>query len=44
MQLALLGVHLSGFTKGSLATLGTIALSWAAVAGLRRIPDVTKVI
>jgi len=44
LQLALLQAPLSGLAKGSLATLGTVALSWAAVAALRRIPVVARVI
>ena len=35
LGLALLPAPLSGLAKGSLATLGTVALSWAAVAALR---------
>ncbi len=44
LQLALLGAPLSGLAKGVLVTLGTIALSWAATAALRRIPAVARVI
>jgi peptidoglycan/LPS O-acetylase OafA/YrhL len=44
LQLALLRAPLSGLAKGALATLGTVALSWAAVAALRRLPAVARVI
>jgi peptidoglycan/LPS O-acetylase OafA/YrhL len=44
LQLAILTLPLSGLAKGTLVTLGTVALSWAAVAALRRIPAVARVI
>jgi peptidoglycan/LPS O-acetylase OafA/YrhL len=44
LQLALLRAPLSGLTKGVLAFLGTALLSWGAVAALRRIPGVARVI
>jgi hypothetical protein len=44
LQYALLPVSLSGFVKGVLVTLGTIALSWATTAALRQIPAVASVI
>jgi peptidoglycan/LPS O-acetylase OafA/YrhL len=44
LQLALLRAPLSGLTKGILVTLGTVLLSWGAVAALRRIPRVAQVI
>ncbi len=44
LQYALLPASLSGFVKGVLVTLGTIILSWATTAALRRIPAVARVI
>ena len=44
LQYALLPASLSGFVKGVVVTLGTIILSWATTAGLRRIPAVARVI
>ena len=44
LQLAMLKVAMPGLAKGVLATLGTIALSWAATAALRRVPAVARVI
>jgi peptidoglycan/LPS O-acetylase OafA/YrhL len=44
LQLALLQSALPGLAKGVLVTLGTIAVSWSAVAALRRVPGVAKVI
>ncbi len=44
LQYALLPASLSGFAKGVLVTLGTIALSWGTTAALRRIPAVARVI
>lgn len=44
LQLALLQAPLSGLAKGTLVTLGTIALAWGATAGLRRVPGVARVI
>lgn len=44
LQYALLPASLSGFVKGVIVTLGTIILSWATTAALRRIPAVARVI
>jgi peptidoglycan/LPS O-acetylase OafA/YrhL len=44
LQYALLPASLSGLVKGVLVTLGTIVLSWATTAALRRIPAVARVI
>ncbi|HKA88564.1 MAG TPA: acyltransferase [Haliangiales bacterium] len=44
LQFALLGAPLPGVAKGALAVAGTIALSWSAVAALRRIRAVARVI
>jgi Acyltransferase family len=44
LQYALLPASLSGFVKGVIVTLGTIILSWATMAALRRIPVVARVI
>ncbi len=44
LQYALLKSQLSGLTKGVLVTAGTVALSWMAVAMLRRIPVVARII
>jgi surface polysaccharide O-acyltransferase-like enzyme len=44
LQYALLKVALPGLAKGMIVTLATIVLSWATVAGLRKIPAVARVI
>jgi Acyltransferase family len=44
LQLALLTAPLPALAKGTLAFLGTLALSWAATAALRRIPGVARVL
>jgi surface polysaccharide O-acyltransferase-like enzyme len=44
LQYLLLKAPLSGLTKGSLVFLGTLLLSWAATAALRRLPAVARVI
>jgi Acyltransferase family len=44
LQLSLLSAPLPGLVKGTLAFLGTLALSWGATAALRRIPGVARVI
>jgi hypothetical protein len=44
LQYALLRSALPALAKGSLVFAGTVLLSWAAVAGLRRIPAVARVI
>jgi Acyltransferase family len=44
LQYALLPASLSGFVKGVIVTLGTIVLSWATTAALRRLPAVARVI
>lgn len=44
LQYAMLKVSMPGLAKGMLVTLATIALSWATVAALRKIPAVARVI
>lgn len=44
LQYALLKLQWSGFTKGVVATAGTVALSWLTVAMLRRIPVVARIL
>ena len=44
VQYALLEVPLHAIPKGLLAMLAILALSWASVAALRRIPAVARVI
>ena len=44
LQYALLKTILPAFAKGGLVFIGTLALSWATVAALRRIPAVARVI
>jgi len=44
LQYALLKAHLPAIAKGSLAFLGTLALSWAVTAALRQIPAIRKVV
>ena len=44
LPLALLSAPLPAPVKGTLAFLGTVALSWGATAALRRIPGVARVI
>jgi surface polysaccharide O-acyltransferase-like enzyme len=44
LQFALLGAAWPGFAKGCTVFVGALALSWASVAALRRIPGVGKVI
>jgi surface polysaccharide O-acyltransferase-like enzyme len=44
LQYALLPASLSGFVKAVIVTFGTIILSWATTAALRRIPAVARVI
>jgi hypothetical protein len=44
LQYFLLPASMSGLVKGAVAFLGTVVLSWGAVAGLRRIPAVARVI
>ena len=44
LQYALLKAALPAIAKGSIVFLGTVALSWATVAALRRIPAITRVI
>jgi hypothetical protein len=44
LPLLLLSAPLPAFVKGTVAFLGTLALSWAATAALRRIPGVARVI
>ena len=44
LQLSLVSAPLPAPVKGTLAFLGTVALSWGATAALRRIPGVARVI
>ncbi|NNE48078.1 MAG: acyltransferase [Rhodothermales bacterium] len=44
LQYFLLGPEVSPFVKASLAFVGTLVLSWAVTAALRRIPAVARVI
>jgi peptidoglycan/LPS O-acetylase OafA/YrhL len=44
LQYSLLKTALPGIAKGSLVILGALALSWATVAALRRIPAVGRVL
>ncbi len=44
LQLALLKFAMSGLAKFTVVFAGTVALSWATVAALRRIPAVARVI
>jgi hypothetical protein len=44
LQYALLKSQLPAIAKGSLVFLGTLALSWGAIAAIRRIPAVARVI
>jgi hypothetical protein len=44
LQYSLLKTPLPAIAKGSLVILGALALSWATVAALRRIPAVARVI
>jgi surface polysaccharide O-acyltransferase-like enzyme len=44
LQYSLLKAALPGIAKGSLVILGALALSWATVAALRRIPAVGRVL
>jgi len=44
LQLALLRIAMPGLSKGVLVFAGTVALSWATIAALRRIPAVARVI
>jgi len=44
LQYALLKAAMPGLAKGLLVFLGTVLLSWATVAALRRIPAVARVI
>ena len=44
LQYFLLRAPLAGLAKGSLVFLGALALSWASVAALRRVPGVAHVI
>jgi hypothetical protein len=43
LQYALLRVAMPGLAKGVVVSVATVALSWAAVAALRRIPAVARV-
>ena len=44
LQYALLPAQMSGLSKGALAFLGTVVLSWGATALLRRLPGVARVL
>jgi peptidoglycan/LPS O-acetylase OafA/YrhL len=44
LQYVLLKAQFPGIAKGTIVFLGTVALSWAAVAAIRRIPAVARVI
>jgi peptidoglycan/LPS O-acetylase OafA/YrhL len=44
LQYALLPAPLSGLAKGALIFFGTVVVSWAASAALRRVPAVARVI
>ena len=44
LQYSLLKVAMPGWAKGALVFAGTVALSWAAISALRRIPAVARVI
>ena len=44
LQLALLRIAMPGLSKDVLVFAGTVALSWATIAALRRIPAVARVI
>jgi surface polysaccharide O-acyltransferase-like enzyme len=44
LQYSLLRAPLAGLAKGSIVFLGALALSWASVAALRRVPGVAHVI
>jgi len=44
LQYALLKAVMPGLAKGLLVFLGTVLLSWAAIAAMRRIPAVARVI
>lgn len=44
LQFALLGVAWPGVAKGALVFAGTVLLSWATTAALRRIPAVARVV
>ena len=44
LQYAMLGVSMPGLAKFALVTAMAVALSWSAIAALRRIPAVAKII
>ena len=44
LQYALLATELPAVVKASMVFLGTVMLSWAAIAGLRRVPAIGRVI
>ncbi len=44
IQYSLLNAPLSGFVKGILVTVSTVAASWITVAALRRLPAIARVI
>ncbi|HEY1802543.1 MAG TPA: acyltransferase [Terriglobales bacterium] len=44
LQYALLRTHVSAVAKGSIVFLGALLLSWSAVAAIRRIPAVARIV
>lgn len=44
LQYALLRAHIAAFAKGSIVFLGALLLSWTAVAAIRRIPAVARIV
>jgi peptidoglycan/LPS O-acetylase OafA/YrhL len=44
LQLALLGSDAAAFAKGLMVFAGSVAISWAAAAAVRRVPGVTRII
>jgi len=44
LQYSVLRAPLSGLAKGTFVTLGTVLVSWGALAALRRKPRVARVI
>ena len=44
LQLALLGSDVAAFAKGLMVFAGSVAISWAAAAAVRRLPGVTRIL
>ena len=44
LQFALLGSDAAAFAKGLMVFAGSVAISWAAAAAVRRLPGVTRII